>query len=275
MVPWRPHRGSPDDVSGGGLRAYIGRRRGADRLRPKNYLRGMGFLDNVKKGLDDAAKGLNKAVSGTNVPSPPPPGAPGANDVDPDFIDGLAPQTWLPMAGTSLDDIVASDEVFFGGGSTEAPTFGEPQVFEIDDAIVARYASTDGSTTIDLASIKESAMIAAGSSDGVCETYGSRLATCGRHDGLGDVSVEGSNGPGHAADRGVCRRSRRPLRPLRRRVDRRRAHARHRAQRLVHGAAAVLRWRRQTGAASDVRERVHQSPNHRPPRTRSSSCSTR
>ncbi|MBI2706171.1 MAG: hypothetical protein HYX32_12895 [Actinobacteria bacterium] len=154
----------------------------------------MGFLDNVKKGLDSAASSLNQAVSNTqpgSTPgsSPPPPA--GTNlDGGNDFIDGTRPETWFDnTAGTTLDELVGM----------ELPItlhFGPPQSFETDDAWVARWADTANGYTLDVASLKEEMLGTYGTQEAVCAGYAAKLASA-EPATIGDQAIQGSNGPGH------------------------------------------------------------------------------
>lgn len=162
----------------------------------------MGFLDNVKKGLNDAASSINQAVnnaqSGSGQQSPPPPPGsapaappPGDNLIygDDAFIDGFHPETWFDLDGASIEELL----------TMELPhdmNFGPPSTFETEEAYVARWSDAAGGYTFDVASIKEERLGELQTQENVCAAYGGQLATS-EPATIGDVAVQGSNGPGH------------------------------------------------------------------------------
>ena len=151
----------------------------------------MGFLDNVKKGLDSAASSLNQAVNNaqSGSSSNPPPAPDNAIYGDDDFIDGFHPETWLDPSGLSPEELV--------GNHVSGPmAFTDLQTFETDEGNAARWVDSVNGYTLDLVSVSEAVLGTMGTQDNVCRTYGARLATS-EPAHIGDWSVQGSNGPGH------------------------------------------------------------------------------
>ena len=75
--------------------------------------------------------------------------------------------------------------------------FGRPETFDCDDAVTARWTSSDGTFTVDLASIKEATLVHYGAQQVLVDAYltsipGSRVTT------VGDIGATGSSRAGHA-----------------------------------------------------------------------------
>lgn len=160
----------------------------------------MGFLDKVGKGLGELSNSINQVVNdATSQGAPPPPQqpvsaptSPGAYQgvADDDFVDGNDPASWLDAQG------VARATSGVAGSST--PAFTSPQSFERDDAIVARWVSSDGAFTIDLGSINEDYLGRYQTFDAVVASLESDLVSTQRESGPFDSASSGSTGAGHA-----------------------------------------------------------------------------
>jgi hypothetical protein len=149
----------------------------------------VGFLDNVKKGLDGAAKSINQAVSNQQSGSSTGPSATAGGTYDDDFIDGFHPETWLDRSGLLPEELV--------GNFVYSPmAFTDRQVFTTEEGNVARWVDPANGYTLDLVSVSEAALATMGTQENVCRTYAERLATSEPAE-IGDVAIQGSNGPGH------------------------------------------------------------------------------
>ncbi len=161
----------------------------------------MGFLDSVKKGLDDVAKNINQAVSNPAVNQPvgagaapaPTGGSPAAPNpdayVDDSYIDGSAPQTWLGPPVATPEDLLAP-----GLGMVVA--FADPQVFETDEGTVARYVDQANGLTLDVISIDEDFLGRFQTHQALFEHFSAPLGSVEQLD-FGDAGINGSRGQGH------------------------------------------------------------------------------
>ena len=108
---------------------------------------------------------------------------------DDSFIDGAHPETWLSGLDITMEELITNE-------LSVNLVFEAPETFETDDGCVARWVDNANGFTVDLASIKEELLGTLGTQDAVCAHYASQLATS-EPGAMGDVSIAGSNGPGH------------------------------------------------------------------------------
>jgi hypothetical protein len=114
-----------------------------------------GFFDKVTKGLTDAAEGVSKAVSDATSSSGTTPGAGGTQGT---ATTGAAapppPNVGYVFSGPS--EWITPDELSQVVHAAGVPaSFGAPTSYESEESWTARWASPDGSVTVDVTTYKD------------------------------------------------------------------------------------------------------------------------
>lgn len=161
-----------------------------------------GFFDKVTKGLTDAADGVSKAItdatsSSGSAATPSAPPAPGG----PPAAGGAAPPPPNPgYVFSGPAEWITPDELSQLLQAAGVPaSFGAPDSYETAESWMARWASTDGTVTVDVTTYKDSMRQRLGSFEAMLDelTPSFSETSWSSTDDEFEVGVYGSRREGH------------------------------------------------------------------------------